>query len=116
MEKQYVAGKLDGEQARYLLAEIGLTDDVDGDRLLAALDVIREFGAALPSEPTNGATKREDDKATEAQLTLIKKLLHEKGVSAEDSPASPLTKTQAHEIIDTLKAGTYDAAKWTVPF
>jgi hypothetical protein len=31
-------------------------------------------------------------------------------------PGLPLTKAQAHEIIDTLKAGTYDAGKWSVPF
>jgi hypothetical protein len=113
VEKQYAAGKLEPDAVREKLTAIGLTDDVDADRLIAALDLIREYGAALPSEPVNGAAAKGPEPATDAQLALVADLVKRKNVAAPDLP---LTKTDAHEIIDTLKAGTYDAAKWTVPF
>jgi hypothetical protein len=113
MEKQYVAGKIDVPDAQNIMNGIGLTDEVDQDRLLVALGVIREYGAALPSEPVNGATEKPTDKATDAQLALIARLVKEKNVSGPDLPVG---KLQAHEIIDSLKAGTYDQTKWTVPF
>ena len=111
VEKQYAAGKLEPDDVRGHLAAIGLTDDVDADRLLAALDLIRDYGAALPAEPANG--DKSLDKATEAQLALIAKLVKEKNVAAPDLP---ITKQDAHAIIDALKQGTYDPSKWAVPF
>ena len=113
VEKQYVAGKLDHDGACTCLNLIGLNDEVDQDRLFFALDMIRDYGAALPSEPTNGAAEKQTEKATDAQLSLITRLVAEKQVTAPDKP---LTKLEAHEVIDTLKAGTYDPAKWSVPF
>jgi hypothetical protein len=116
MEKQAVAGKVDGEAARTIMDAIGCTDSVDQDRLMACLDVIRDYGAALPAEPSNGAAEKKDpatEIATDAQLALIAKLVKEKRAA---SPDLPLTKAQAHEVIDTLKAGTYDPVKWSVPF
>lgn len=112
VEKQYAAGKLEADDVRAKLADIGLTDDVDADRLIAALDLIREYGAALPSEPTNGAGKP-PEKASDAQLALIARLVSEKNVAGPDLP---ITKAQAHEIIDGLKNGSYDPATWRVPF
>jgi hypothetical protein len=115
MEKQYAAGRLDADDARALMDGIGVTDAVDQDRLIAALDVIRDYGAQLPAE-TNGATSREaagTEPATGAQLALVERLVKEKHVTGPDLP---ITKAQAHEIIDSLKAGSYDPAKWTVPF
>lgn len=112
MEKQYAAGRIDRETLLERLTAVGLTDDVDSDRLLAALDVIRDYGAALPSEPV-AATEKKTEPATDAQLALIAKLVQEKHVA---SPDLPLTKAQAHEIIDTLKQGSYDADKWRVQF
>lgn len=106
------AAELDGEKERVraIMDAIGCTDTVEQGQLLAALDVIRATGAQLPSEPEASAVKQPDP-ASEAQLGLIKRLTNEKGVYAPDGP---LTKEQAHEVIDTLKAGTYDAEKWTV--
>jgi hypothetical protein len=112
VEKQYAAGKLEADDVRAKLADIGLTDDVDADRLIAALDMIREYGAALPSEPTNGGAGKPPEKATDAQLALIAKLVSEKNVTGPDLP---VTKAQAHEIIDGLKNGSYDPATWRVP-
>jgi hypothetical protein len=113
MEKQYVAGKLTSEQFSEQLTGIGLTDDVDADRLVWALNVIRDYGAALPSEPTNGTRSPETDKATDAQLALIADLVQKHKLTAPDLP---LTKADASAIITDMKAGTYDAAKWAVPF
>lgn len=113
LEKQYAAGKLEPEDVRDKLVAVGLTDDVDADRLIAALDLIRDYGAPLPSEPTNGVEKP-PEKATQAQRDLIKRLVVEKQVPAPDY--EPLTKQDAHAIIDALKSGTYDPAKYSVPF
>ena len=111
-EKAYVAGALTRDEAVTELNAFGLTDEVDIVYLLAALDVVRLRGAALPAEPANGGEKV-PDKASDAQLALIAKLVKDKNVAA---PELPITKQDAHVIIDTLKNGTYDAAKWSVPF
>jgi hypothetical protein len=111
MEKGYVAGHYDETELRLQLDAMGLSDSVDTDRLLVALAVIRDLGAAVPAE-TNGAPKP-PDLASEAQWTLLRKLATERKL---EPPEGPLTKPQAHEVIDSLKAGTYDPAKWSVPF
>ena len=113
VEKQYAAGKLEADAVREQLDAIGLSDTVDVDRLLAALDLIRDYGATLPGEPAPSNGKPETEKATDAQLTLIARLVKEK---QQPPPDGPLTKAEAHEIIDTLKAGTYDAGRWHAPF
>lgn len=114
MSKQYAAGKIDGPEAREVMNKIGLSDEVDQDRLLYALDTIAVYGAPLPSEPkpANGEPKKPEP-ASDAQLAFVAKLVKDKQAAPPDLP---ITKAQAHEIIDTLQAGTYDAAKWTIPF
>jgi hypothetical protein len=110
--KQYVGGQMDEDELRVALDSIGMTDPTDTARWVAALDIITATGAALPT--VNGAkSDTEYASATEAQVKLIGSLVESKQVPM---PALPLSKAQAHEIIDTLKAGTYDAAKWSVPF
>ena len=113
VEKQYAAGKLEPDDVRAKLTAIGLTDDVDADRLIEALDLIREYGAPLPAEPTNGAAPKGPEPATDAQLALIARLASEKNVAGPDLP---VTKQEAHAIIDSLKNGSYDPATWRVPF
>jgi hypothetical protein len=122
LEKSYVhspltAEELDGEKdrVRAIMDAIGCTDTVEQGQLFAALDVIRATGAQLPSEPkpANGGEPKKPEPASDAQLAFIAKLVKDKQVQPPDTP---LTKAEAHEIIDTLQAGTYDAAKWTVPF
>jgi GTP cyclohydrolase III len=107
--KQYASGTMDEDELRAALTEIGQNDPADTSQWIAALDIIRATGAALPRE--NGAQK--DEHATEAQVKLIRSLADTKGFAM---PTLPLSKEQAHEIIDTMKAGTYDAGKWAVPF
>lgn len=119
LEKEFVRSwqEDDGERAkgfRDALTAIGLTDRLEVDSLIACLEVLRETGGALPAEPTNGARSNpETEKATDAQLALIAKLVKERN---QPGPELPLTKAHAHEIIDTLKAGTYDAGRWNPPF
>lgn len=110
--KQYVGGTIDADTVRADLESVGLTDEVDVARLIAAWDILHSAGAPPPSEQS-GNGKAKDEAATDAQWTLVRKLAGEK---KQPVPDGPLTKAQAHEIIDTMKAGTYDAGKWAVPF
>lgn len=113
LAKQYVGGTKDAETVAASLEAVGLTDDVDRVRWFAALEVIRDGGGEAPAE-TNGKPKAEP--ATEAQTRFIGKLLDDKGINPDDFPNRPLTKADAHEVIESLQAGAYDPAKWTVPF
>jgi hypothetical protein len=114
VEKQYVAGKLDHDGACTCLNLIGLNDEVDQDRLFSALDMIRDYGAPLPTEPRPANSEpKKPEPASDAQLAYIARLVKDKVAVAPDLP---VTKAQAHEIIDTLQTDTYDAAKWTIPF
>jgi hypothetical protein len=110
LAKQYVGGTIDRDDVEASLGLIGLTDETDTQRWIAALDIIRQMGAELPRE--NGKPKQ-DDPASEAQWTLIRRLADERTLTA---PEPPLTKAQASEIINELKAGTYDPSKYVVPF
>lgn len=112
LEKAYVAGAFEDDRMREQLDAIGCNDAVDHDHLIHALDVLRTYGGPLPAANGEPATKKPEP-ATDAQLSLIARLVKEKNAAAPDLP---LTKLAAHEVIDTLKAGTYDASKWTVPF
>ena len=111
LAKQYVGGALDEDAVRIALDTIGLTDPADTNRWIAALDILRETGAELPRE--NGAKQKVDELASEAQWTLIRRLADER---TQVAPEGPLTKVQASEIINELKAGTYDPTKYAVPF
>lgn len=113
LAKQYVGGAKGAAEVTEALEAVGLTDSVDRLRWFSALEVIRDGGGEAPAE-TNGKPKAEP--ATEAQTRFIGKLLDEKGISPDDFPNKPLSKEDAHEVISSLQAGTYDPAKWTVPF
>lgn len=111
LAKEYVGGVRDVEAVAAALDAIGLTDEVDRQRWLASLDVIREGGGEAPAE-TNGA-KAKTEPATDKQKAFIAKLCDEK---QQPYPDDVRTKDEAHAIIESLQAGTYDAAKWRVPF
>ena len=117
VEKQYAAGKLEADAVREKLTAIGLTDDVDADRLLAALDLIREYGAALPAEPTPNGEPRKPETMTAAQGAYIDKLWSERGGKPGDKPITTgLTKADASRLIEQLKTDTYNVADWDIPF
>ena len=110
LSRAYVAGHLDAESLASQLAAVGATDVLDQAALLASLDVLREYGQAPAA-----AERREPETqpASDAQLRLIAKLADERGTLAPDGP---LTKAQAHEVIDAIKNGSYDPDKWRAPF
>lgn len=113
LAKQYVGGQLDEDAVRIALDSIGLQDPADTNRWLAALTILRETGAAVPTG--NGAsTEKPPEPMSAAQRSLIERLVREKGVTPPD--LEQRTKQEAHEIIDSLKAGTYDPVKWSIPF
>lgn len=109
--KSYVAGRLSRESALESLTGLGITGPVDTDYWFACLDVIREWGAPLPAEPK--PSENGNGQATDAQLALIARLVKERNLPGPDLP---ITKVQAHEVIDAIKQGSYDPAAWTVPF
>ena len=111
--KQYVGGTMDEDAVRIALDSIGLQDPADTNRWLAALTIIRETGAAVPTG-NGGSAERPPEPMSGAQRSLIERLVQEKGVTPPD--LEQRTKQEAHEIIDTLKAGTYDPQKWSIPF
>ena len=112
LEKAYVAGKIDRQTLLDKLIQAGAVDAIEQEALLGALDIIHEWGAQAPSEP-KGTDNGAPAPATDAQLAFIAKLVKEK---ATTGPGLPLTKAQAHEVIDSLQSGSYDPAKWSVPF
>ena len=112
LAKAYVGGTISEERVRDALPLVGLKDPTDSDEWLAALDILKELGGAAPAE-AKPATDGKPEPASDAQLAYIAKLVKDSGVQAPDLP---LTKAQASEVIETIKAGTYDPVKWSVPF
>ena len=111
--KQYRAGLVEQDAAVAWLESFGLDDRVDMGRWFSCLDALRQFGGEAPGDaPANG--DKPPEKMTSAQRSLIERLVQEKNVAAPD--LEQRTKQEAHEIIDTLKAGTYDPVKWSIPF
>lgn len=95
-----------------MLDVIGLTDHTEQHQWLEALDVLRLHGSQPPGE-AKPQPNGQPEQATSAQVSFIGKLCADKGFPV---PEGPFTKEQAHEIIDSLKQGSYDPDKWTVPF
>jgi len=112
LEKAYVAGKIEPDAMTEALAGVGISDPVDTAFLLAALDVLREWGVAAPNL-TERVTEAKVEPASEKQWALIRRLCSEKGVP---EPDTTLTKATASQVIDEIQKGTYDPAKHSVPF
>ena len=90
---------------------IGIDDDRAIGFLLAGWKVLREQRADAPGEQAVNGAKVEQ--ASDPQWTLIRKLAAEKQT---EPPDAALTKAQATQVIDQLKAGTYKPEQWAVPF
>lgn len=113
LERAYVAGMLTNEQFREQMDAIGCTDVIEQDLLSMALATIKTYGASVPASAYS--ERRTNDKPTDAQKTLIDKLIA--NLPEDERPdLAGVTRAQASELIDSLKAGTYDPGKWTVPF
>jgi hypothetical protein len=117
--KQIQAGKYEGDfdSFRLMLDTLGCNDRTEQEQLWSALDVIKKTGAQVPKvterPPASYSERRETEKATEAQMALIERLVRENGLQAPDTP---LSKVDASRVIEQIKAGEYDPAAWTVPF
>jgi hypothetical protein len=111
--KRYVraAEPQDDETVQAEFYAIGFTDERGIAFLLSAWKILREQGEQAPGEQEPKTA--EPEPASDAQWKFIRDLADRKGAVA---PEGPLTKAQAHEIIESLQAGTYDPDKWTVPF
>ena len=110
LQKAYVRDAITVEQFIARMTEIGCTDTVDQSLLLAALDTLKEHGQTEPAY----TEKRQSEKPTDAQISYIGKLADERGFTAPD--LAGVTRAQASEIIDSLRNGSYDPAKWEIPF
>jgi hypothetical protein len=108
------APESDDEYADLLtdLDAIGCTDKIDQAHYIASLRVLKTLGVNAPA--TNGATvPKEDRPASDAQWKLLRRLADERSAPAPDGP---LTVEQASKVIEELKAGTYNADAWSIPF
>jgi len=103
----------DDDVFRAMMIGVGLDDEVQIGFLLAAWRIMRDDREALPASNGSSAKAEPEQQASDAQLSLIRKLCSEKGYPAPDYP---FTKTQATAAIDGLKAGTYKPQDWDVPF
>lgn len=114
LEKAYVAEHLDSDGFQARLKFIGIADEVDSFALQRCLDVLREWGAPVPAEQ-NCAPK--EAPMSDGQRGFIADLLQQKNVAPDDFPdTTGLTQVKASELINDLKYGKYDPAKWKVPF
>jgi hypothetical protein len=117
VEKAYVAGALEREAADAELQAVGATDAVDRSALLDALDTLRRYGAPLPAEPRPNGDTPEPAKATAAQVTFAQDLFKRGDlVPLAESDLRNLPRERISALIEQLKAGTYDASEWDVPF
>ena len=103
-----------GDSIRSRLNDCGLTDKIEQDQWLAALDVLREAGASAPAPEPQSRRAATEEPATDAQWTLLRRVAAEQKV---DVPDRPLSKAEASQVIDAMKAGTYRVEDWPpVPF
>lgn len=109
--KALVAGRIDQEQADLELVQAGCSDETDRAALLAALALVAKHGAQPPAEPRPTVDR---SKLTDAQAAFIDRLVKEKGVEPPD--LAGVSRDQASKLIGELQNGTYDPARWSIPF
>jgi hypothetical protein len=112
LSKAYVAGRINAEKLATELDAIGLRDEVDQGLLFASLEIVKALGGEAP-KPTGTTGVKMPEQPSDAQRNFISKLCKERNVPEPDVIVS---KEQAHEIIDALKAGTYNADAYSIPF
>ena len=112
LNKAYVAGAFETDDDFYgALEKIGAHDAVDRQYLVAALDVLKTYGAPPPAVTR---AERAPQKHSPAQRARIERTAKERNYTLPDF--ENLTMAQASEVIQTMDSGEYDAARWTVPF
>lgn len=115
VEKAYVAGHIEQDAAAEVLEACGITDPVDRAFLFASLDVLREWGAPVPAETNGAKSDPAGEKMSDKQRGFIEQLCREKNLPLPED-IELLSKASASEAINDLQAGTYDPAKWRIPF
>jgi Protein of unknown function (DUF3072) len=113
LAKSYLRGHIARDDVIDALLRVGLNDNVEQDEWLAALDVLIVHGAQPPAEQDTKRNGGEPEPATDAQWKYLCSLADDRQQTAPDGP---LTKEQASQVIEQLKAGTYDPDAWAVPF
>jgi len=115
--KRYVTAdyspELDEEMMLYL-HQMGCADTVEQGQLLTAWKVLRSTGVAAPSESAPKAEPAEE-KASQKQRDYIADLCKQRNLEPPDKDW-PLTKETASDLIDDIKSGSYDSAKYQVQF
>lgn len=114
LEKAYVAGALESEAMVAALESVGISDPVDTAFLLAALDVLKEWGVSAPTMSERVARENGAEKMSAKQRDYLTKLAAEKGVHLRPG-FEGLSKQQASDAISELQGGTYDQQQ-DVPF
>lgn len=121
MGKAYVASPLNDEQVaaetlrlREIMDRIGCRDATEQGELLAAWEVLRAVGASVPVAPGQPQNGTDRSKATDAQISLMRKIAGERNYVLPDDPQL-LSRDDASKVIDQMKAGEYDQAAWAVP-
>lgn len=105
LEKAYVARAFEDDRMREQLDALGCTDAVDQDYLIQALDVLRVYGGSAVANGQSAANH--DGPATAAQRSYLGKLLADGGFEPEPPGWASLTKAQASQMIEEVKAGQY---------
>ena len=111
--KQLLAAHMDTDTVRAHLHSIGLTDEIDAERWIFALGIIRACGEQAPGEQKPNGPDR--SKATDAQISLMEKIAKERNYTMPDD-AKLLSRDHASQVIASMKAGEYDYAEWRVAF
>jgi hypothetical protein len=115
LEKAYVAGKVEPNQLAEAMVMCGVTDHLELEFLVNALDVLKEWGVAAPTMTERVARENgEPEKMSPKQRDFIVKLCAEKAVHLRPG-FEGLTKEQASQVITELQNGTYDQQA-DVPF
>jgi len=114
-EKAYVAGAIDSEYVPARLEAFGISDPIDVAFLMAAWDVLSEWGVA---EPTMGQRVNGEKRyATEGQVKFATDLLKRgKHQPLAEADLRGMSFERASQLIDALKNERYVASEWDVPF
>lgn len=111
--KAFLAGTLNESDLLEMLDDIGCRDVADQGQFLAQLHALQRLGTEAPrngaAQPQTAAQKP----ATQNQWTLASKIANERGYVLPDES---ITSAKMSAAIDSMKAGTYNADDYTVPF
>src|SRR5574340_665763 len=80
LEKAYVGGFVGRDDLDVQLDAMGLADSVDQERLYAALEVLKTWGAPVPAEPNGAKSDPAGERISDKQRGFIEQLCREKNL------------------------------------